>query len=408
MRSNAQCTYTRFIAKGRQLATVCTVASHDEPAESNLNNPVKNHKPPCEDVDAAASVGIGSRVPFLLSYTTAEAGDSKDLAHALKTRGTPGDNFNINHGDEAAELNAESLHPFPMLAPFFGAELLPFDIPQESLGQLTAPFQNEPTSEPHEDLYYRRAAELIEFLERSQREGASLSKDLIAALLTPNNLAVGVETYFQHAYVHTPFIHKPSFSIETTDISLVLLIFVVGAIWSYPRDTYFMVLDTIELVERCIFEGEHWRKLQGLDAQEATMDLPGALPLLQAATLLVGISFGFPNAGVRRRFRGQRFNELMSIARLLKAGSTEGRLPSFVNAATPSDWSNYIVRESYNRWVHLQKLGTRNTESAQSVLLHILAGLSYLFALCNPSSYTHIGDAGPYAFRRLGVSCGIR
>ncbi|KAF2627249.1 hypothetical protein BU25DRAFT_60025 [Macroventuria anomochaeta] len=291
-----------------------------------------------------ASTSTASRVPFLLSYTAADAGNPKDFVQALETlRG---------HSDRALlqdEVNAwdDSLHPFPMFTPFFAADMLQLDVPQGSLSLLDLLPQSALTSDAHDDALRRRTSDLIAYLEEDGR--ASSSHDMIAILLTPTNLELCVESFFQYAYRHVPIVHKSSFEIVSAELPLLLSIFVVGAVWSYPRDTYFMVLDIVELTERCIFESDLFKTLQGPDSKYVTASSPGVLSLLQAATMLVSISFAFPNADQRRRFRSQRFFDLMSITRLLKYDSKGGSYSQITDAATHFEWTNYVTCESCNR-----------------------------------------------------------
>jgi hypothetical protein len=294
--------------------------------------------------------GTPSRVPFLLSYTAAEAGNSKDFAQALETlRG---------HSDKAlleGEVNTydDSLHPFTMFTPFFAADMFQLDVSQGSSNLLDLMPESAPASDADNDTFRRRTLDLIALLEDSGRTLSSY--DTIGTLLTPINLALCVDNFFRYAYRHVPIVHKPSFEVASAELPLLLSIFVVGAVWSYPRDTYFMVLDIVELAERCIFEGDLFKTLQGHDITDATASSLDVLPFLQAATTMVSISFAFPNAEHRRRFRTQRFSDLMSITRLLKVDNKGGfHLP--IDAAY-FDWTAYITHESCSRWVYCKTAG---------------------------------------------------
>lgn len=199
-------------------------------------------------------------------------------------------------------------------------------------------------SHGYENAFRSRASDLVALLQ--QDTGSSSFHDVITNLLTPTNLGICVENFFQYAYKHMPIVHKPTFVVESVELPLFLSIFVVGAIWSYPRDTYFMVLDIVELAERCIFESLLFMEL--CDPGKGSLDprSPGILSLLQAATMMTSIGFALPNARHRRRFRGQRFTDLVSAMRRLRAGvqSTTYRW-----IGHNFEWDKYIMSESYSR-----------------------------------------------------------
>lgn len=291
--------------------------------------------------NAGTATRAASKVPFLLSYTAAEVGNPNDFANALETlrsnteSGVPQDE---SHGGD------EPIHSFPIFTQLFAAEFFQLDVPQGSSSVLEFLPQPTPDSDAHEDILRSCASDLVVLLKQASE--SSLFHDFITNLLTPTNLGSCIENFFQHAYRHVPIVHKPSFALANTENSLLLSIFVVGAIWSYPRDTYFMVLDVIELVERCIFGSLLFTKLQDPGISSLNPRSSGILSLLQAATMMVSISFALPNAGHRQRFRNQRFTDLVSVARLLRVGSEN---TSYTWTNVNFDWADYISSESYSR-----------------------------------------------------------
>jgi hypothetical protein len=110
-----------------------------------------------------------------------------------------------------------------------------------------------------------------------------------------------------------------------------------------------VVLDIVEQAETCIFESHLFKQLQGSSIKDVMASSPGVLPLLQAATMLVSISFVFPNADHRRRFRTQRFSDLMSIVHLLKTDNNGEFLLPVVDGAAHFEWADYITQESCSR-----------------------------------------------------------
>jgi hypothetical protein len=289
------------------------------------------------------STSAATKVPFLLSYTAAEAGDPKDFAKALETLRSNGERalpqYEANGGDEP-------MNSFPMYTQLFGAELFQLDMPQGSSNLLEFLPQAPPGSNSQEDVLRCRASDLVALLEEVAEP--SRYRDIATALLTPTNLGLCIENFFQYAYRHVPIVHKPSFEVTSADPVLLLSVFVVGAIWSYPRDTYFMVLEIVELAERCIFENIMFKRLQDPRTAELDPRSSDVLPLLQAATMIVSISFAFPDAEHRRRFRNDRFVDLMSVTRALRLGSEKIIHASNVMSF---EWTDYIISESSSRQV---------------------------------------------------------
>jgi hypothetical protein len=277
----------------------------------------------------------------LLRYTAAEAGTPKDFAMALETLGNTS---GIALPQEEACSGDEPLDSFPVFAELFAAELFQLDVPQSSSSVPEFLPHVTPDSRAHEELLRHRASELIALLEGNAKD--SSPQDIVTDLLTPANLGLCIENFVHHAYRHVPIVHKASFEIASAELPLLLSVFVVGAFWSYPRDTYFMALDTVELAERCIFENVLFSKLQGTKIKDLNARSKGVLPLLQAATMLVSISFAFPNAEYRRRFREQRFSDLMSVTRSFRFGREASS--DMLNFAS-FKWSDYIFHESCSR-----------------------------------------------------------
>jgi hypothetical protein len=279
----------------------------------------------------------------LLRYTAAEAGTPKDFAKALETlrdrSGSTLPHDGTHDGDDLVES-------FSMFAELFSAELFQLDVPQNSSGVLEFLPQAARNSLAHEEVLRQRAAELIALLEGSANP--SSPHDILTDFLTPNNLGLCIENFFHHAYRHVPIVHKASFEIASAELPLLLCVFVVGAVWSYPRDTYFMALDAVELVERCVFENALFRRLQDAETKDLNAQSKGVLPLLQAATMLVSISFAFPNAEYRRRFREQRFSDMIAVTRSIRLG---GEQSSDMLTSASFEWSDYIFRESCSRYV---------------------------------------------------------
>ena len=314
---------------------------------------VQNSDPTTTDYPKVAAKGIGttSRVPFLLSYTAAGAGDPNDFAHALETLKNANENAATQ---QMVSTEQTSPHTFPLLLPFFPAEL--YDCELSNGPNLSTEFQTYDAEEQdaHDHVLQDRVGKLISLVEITGRNSISPPESTVSALFTPSNLSLCIESFFRNAYKHVPIVHEPSFEVETINLQLLLSVFVVGAVWSYPRDTYFMVFDVIEMVERCIFESDIFQDVLNNGTNSEHVSLSTILSLAQAATMLISISFAIPQSKHRRRLREGRFLDLISITRSLQADSIDcGASPlSLCNAGLPLDWEKYIAFETCNRFVH--------------------------------------------------------
>jgi hypothetical protein len=315
--------------------------------------PVQNADPTTTENPQVAAKGIGtaSRVPFLLSYTAAGAGDPNDFAHALET-------LKYADDDAATEqmVSAEQTlpHTFPLLLPFFAAGMYDFELSNGPNHSIELQTYDAEAHDARDHVLRDRVGELITLIGSTGRNSTSPPESTVRALFTPSNLSLCIESFFRNAYKHVPIVHEPSFKVETTNLQLLLSVFVVGAVWSYPRDTYFMVFDIIEMVEQCIFESEICQDVLKNGTKAEHVSLSDLLSLTQAATMLISISFAFPQSERRRCFRERRFSDLISIMRPLQADSLKRGAPSLlpVSAGLLLDWENYIDFETSNRSVH--------------------------------------------------------
>jgi hypothetical protein len=319
--------------------------SYDRVQPVQSANPTTTENPQV----AAKGIGTASRVPFLLSYTAAGAGDPNDFAHALET---------LKYADDAAKepmVSAEQTHPhtFPLLLPFFAAELYDFELSNGPDHSTELQTYDAEAQDAHDHVLRDRVGELITLIGSTGRNSISSPDSTVRAIFTPSNLSLCIESFFHNAHKHVPIVHEPSFKTETVNLQLLLSVFVVGAVWSYPRDTYFMVFDVIEMVEQCIFEGEIFQHVLKNGTKAEHVSLSNLLPLTQAATMLISISFAFPQREHRRRFRERRFSDLVCITRFLQADSIKREVPSLplLDAGLPLDWAKYIVFETTNRYV---------------------------------------------------------
>jgi hypothetical protein len=294
----------------------------------------------------AKAIATASRVPFLLSYTAAGAGDPNDFAHALETLKDTDDNAATEQ-----VVPAEQTLPYtlPLLLPFFAAEMYDFELPNGPNHPTEAQPYDVEAQDPRDHVLRHRAGELMTLIASAGRNSTCPPEPTVSAFFTPSNLSLCIESFFRNAYKHIPIVHEPSFEVKTANLQLLLSIFVVGAVWSYPRDTYFMVFDFVEVVEQCIFESENFQGVLKNGTKTEQVSPSDFLSLTQAATILISISFAFPQSEHRRRFRERRFSDLTSVIRSFQIDRIEhGAFSlSLSKAGLPLDWE--INRHNFNQ-----------------------------------------------------------
>lgn len=344
-KTETQCSFTRVQAQ-QSISTSRTKSQYPDISQAetggsayergleNATDPIQVHEPGCAPVS--------TRVPFLLSYTAAENG--KDFAHALETFKEATHNASPNEKSNPADVGS-----FPTLLPLFATQMFDFDLsPAPPHSPVLAP-----QAQDFLDVSYNgiepRIAEISTFLESLCEAASSTSPGAMEMLQTPADLAICIDSFFQNAYKHVPIVHRPTFAIESVELPLLLAIVVVGALWSYPRDTYFMVSDIVELAEKCVFESEVFVQLREFGPKSCPISLPRTLALLQAATVLMAISFSLPVYELRRRFREHRYPDLVALVRQLQGDLVKSGMGTTMHASQNFDWKRYLTIETSNR-----------------------------------------------------------
>ncbi|XPS68235.1 hypothetical protein M3J09_000526 [Ascochyta lentis] len=295
-----------------------------------------------------------SRVPFLLSYTSTKTQTPKDFADALGTVNASKGEPDCAGTEEEKDLSMDPFHPFSMMAPLFTADLFHLDDHAESFTPTSRPLQSDYSA--CEEIIQGRVADMTAFFLSSKKSVSSHCQETIRTLFTSDVLLSSVDLFFRYAYRHVPIVHPSSFRIETVELPLLFSVLLVGCIWSYPSDTYFLALDVAEEIETCVFENDIFTRLRDEDGADTGAASRSALPLLQSATLLISVSFSFPDADVRRRFRTHRFSDLISVVRSLKSDRSKHHCFWTADATATINWNHYVTQESYNRviyYIHL-------------------------------------------------------
>ncbi|OJI98013.1 hypothetical protein ASPVEDRAFT_79683 [Aspergillus versicolor CBS 583.65] len=172
-------------------------------------------------------------------------------------------------------------------------------------------------------------------------------------LFSAVNIVDFEQLYVQQFYRHCPIFHLPSTSVETASLSLLMAIFMGGAILTYPRDTYHLAIGCLDLVEEYIFNLLDIDMIGGgrgggiLDVDEEEGKLLAFIEPVMAAIIVVCLQLSRNNAMIRRRLRTRRFPILVYAARSLSLFNVKHETePSETNLAVTSA---YAQKETYIR-----------------------------------------------------------
>jgi hypothetical protein len=159
-------------------------------------------------------------------------------------------------------------------------------------------------------------------LNLNNQEQADISQHL-NYLFVPSKIEKFINCYFEFWHQHCPIIHKPSFSIETAHIPLLIAMTLMGAMHSqvdHEVSSAKVVLDLADLfiysVDDFSDEFEIQQKLRFSSSsspnQTSVMSMV-ALENLQAAYLMVCVQFWAGNATARRRAIETRFAAAIKV-----------------------------------------------------------------------------------------------
>lgn len=169
-------------------------------------------------------------------------------------------------------------------------------------------------------------------LNLNEQEQADISQHL-NYLFVPSKIEKSINSYFELWHPHCPMVHRPSFTIESTPIPLLIAMTLMGAMYSqveHEVDSCKVALDIAELFIYSIddftdhFEIQQMLKFSSTPAQtQASMPSYLALKNLQAAYLIIVVQTWAGNSAARKRAMEARFSTVIKVARRL--GLTKAR-----------------------------------------------------------------------------------
>ncbi|RFU27055.1 hypothetical protein B7463_g9284, partial [Scytalidium lignicola] len=150
---------------------------------------------------------------------------------------------------------------------------------------------------------------------------------ILESLFTPSNIEGFVKLYFELFQPHSPLIHQPTFSIDTTPIPLLLTIVLIGALYSTTETDLTSIKLLLDLVELYIFslddfteefEGRGFLRLSmGLHYRDTRDTDPLSFHNFQAAYFITFVQYWAGNKAARKRAMETRFSVLVKAARKL-------------------------------------------------------------------------------------------
>jgi hypothetical protein len=154
---------------------------------------------------------------------------------------------------------------------------------------------------------------------------------LARAVFTSNNIVQYVTAFFTYFHPHTPFIHRPSFNIETVSLPLLLAISLLGSVFAAPQDDALSARYLFDIGEEYVF---------GLLHHTSTASTDECIQILQAAVLMHALQMDSNNDGVRLRIRTHRFPAIVAALRRLHLFGTVRTSHNGL-----ADWDQYIIDE---------------------------------------------------------------
>lgn len=159
-------------------------------------------------------------------------------------------------------------------------------------------------------------------LQLSTQERAVISQPLYS-LFSATKIERLIDLYFEFWHPHCPIVHRPSFSVETTPIPLLISMSLMGAMYSQVDKDSVTAKPLLDLAEHYIFTLEdltpEFEIRQALRAQpptspeQSTMHSLLAFQHLQAAYIMVCLQFWAGNAVSRKRAIETRFGVVIKV-----------------------------------------------------------------------------------------------
>jgi hypothetical protein len=189
----------------------------------------------------------------------------------------------------------------------------------------------------------------------SARKRASiqpLDPELRTTLFTVPNLVEFIDLFFLNWPSECQILHRPTFEADTVATPILLAVFLVGAIYSFPRDTASMARECFDMAEESVFQHEEFTSM--LQKEERVLALTkNRVEILQAAIIIETVHHSNFKSLAGRRMRVHHFSQIVAATRLVRLFSAKNDYISRGNDLLGLfDWNAYIEEESKVRYAN--------------------------------------------------------
>lgn len=177
--------------------------------------------------------------------------------------------------------------------------------------------------------------------------GTDFDYDFARSVFTTGNIPGFLNSFFSNYHPQMPIMHRPTFSLETASMALVVAIFAVGLATSGSKQRSPKGRRLLGLIEEFIFTQNPFRRYLGRDNGCAATC--SEFEVLQAAFIISTIQSGMHDITTRRRIRVERQPALVAVVRA--AG-----LFGWSRKREESSWEEFVGDECRIRLLLLQFL----------------------------------------------------
>lgn len=222
-------------------------------SEQEAIRPRATSSPPSRDSQDRL---LKARIPFLLRYYDAN-NSVLDLIPALEA-GCPKGLRSSTPACNLSEPVSGNLEAFGSFLEESGLE--------EFISMTSSNIESSNYLTPHNaisvrtqhqksDILSQRSHELVQELKPfaiCTKSRANLKIAIDQDLFSAANIRLFEHLYVQHHHKHCPIIHIPTYEAEIATLSLLLATFLGGSLHSYPRDTWSLAVDCIDIDRKSV------------------------------------------------------------------------------------------------------------------------------------------------------------
>lgn len=217
-------------------------------------------------------------------------------------------------------LRAGQMGTDDIFGPMFMNHTFNFSDPVADLN-LAAPNESEPPS-PQSTAVVQAILNSTPSLQLTTQEQTDVSQHL-HSLFTPTKIEKLVNLYFEFWHPHCPIVHRPSFSVETAALPLLISMSLMGAMYSQVDRDFITAKPLLDIAEHYIFSLEdltpEFEIRQMLRAppttspEQSSVESLLAFHHLQASYLMVCVQFWAGNSVSRKRAIEARFGVVIKV-----------------------------------------------------------------------------------------------